>query len=80
MKSIFMWYGCIMMAKACREKDAVLNAPIPLEHRQVVHSLLMELSKTNPWIRAGFISARSFRPSISKVENRSLVLAGYFEI
>jgi hypothetical protein len=58
-----------MMAKACREKDAVLNAPIPQEHRQVVHSLLIELSKTNPWIRVGFISARSFRPNISKVEN-----------
>ena len=48
MKSIFMWYGCTMMAKACREKDAVLNAPIPLEHRQVVYLLLIELSKTNP--------------------------------
>jgi hypothetical protein len=31
MKSIFTWYGCIMMAKACREKDAVLNAPIRLD-------------------------------------------------
>jgi hypothetical protein len=58
-----------MMAKACRERDAVLNAPIPLEHRQVVHSLLIELSKINSSIRAGFISARSFRPTISKVEN-----------
>jgi hypothetical protein len=50
-------------------KNAVLNAPIPLEHRQVVHSLPIEPSKTTPWIRAGFISTRSFRPNISKVEN-----------
>jgi hypothetical protein len=35
----------MMMAKACLEKDAVLNAPIPLEHRQVVHSLLIETMK-----------------------------------
>ncbi|MFY9794119.1 MAG: hypothetical protein WBF33_32275, partial [Candidatus Nitrosopolaris sp.] len=31
--------------------------------------------ETNPWIRAGFVSARSFRPSISKAENR-LILFG----
>lgn len=58
-KSLFLWFGCIMMAKVCRDVDSLGNK-IPLEHRYTVHSMLVKLSETNVWIKAGFTSTKAF--------------------
>lgn len=59
MKSLFMWHGCLNIDKECRLKDAHGIEP---PNRMQVHDWLVNQSNSNPWIRKGFTSAKSFRP------------------
>ena len=59
MKSLFMWHGCLNIDKECRLKDAHGIEP---PNRMQVHYWLVNQSNSNPWIRKGFTSAKSFRP------------------
>jgi hypothetical protein len=58
MKGLFMWYGCMNIDKACRHKD--INNITP-HNRMEIHDYLVKQSKSNPWIKKGFTSARFFR-------------------
>ena len=58
-KSLFMWHGCLNIDKECRLIDVHGIHPA---NRMGVHDWLVEQSNSNPWIRKGFTSAKSFRP------------------
>lgn len=59
------------MAKAYRQKHIILNSPVPvpLEHRQAVHSLLVELSKTNMWVFSSTIHKQIHRAISTDFDN-----------
>jgi hypothetical protein len=57
-KALYMWYGCICIDKACRIEDIHGIAP---RNRMDIHEHLIELSRSNSWIRRGFTSSRFFR-------------------
>jgi hypothetical protein len=65
MKSLFLWIGCMQIDKVCRLVDAH-GKPFNKEYSMGIHSELVELSNTNPWIRKGFSSAKSFEPNQQK--------------
>jgi hypothetical protein len=60
MKSLFIWFGCLQIDKSCRREDAS-GKPFDLGNSLSIHDELVILSKTNPWIKLGFISAKYFR-------------------
>jgi hypothetical protein len=67
----FYVVGCIIMAKAYRQKDIILNSPVPvpLEHRQPVQSLLVELLKANMWIFSSTIHEQIHRAISTDFDN-----------
>jgi hypothetical protein len=60
MKSLFIWVGCLQIDKSCRREDAS-GKPFDLQYSLSIHEELVILSRTNPWIKLGFISAKYFR-------------------
>jgi hypothetical protein len=59
MKSLFLWFGCIQIDKSCRRADAY-SKPFNKDHSMGIHAELVEISKQNPWVKTGVISAKSF--------------------
>jgi len=59
-KSLFIWFGCLQIDKSCSREDAS-GKLFDLRYSLSIHDELVNLSKTNPWIKLGFISAKYFR-------------------
>jgi hypothetical protein len=62
-RSLFFWYGCLCMDKACRKLD--INC-IETKNRLEIHDYLK--NNPNPWIYNGFVSANKFRKSADQTK------------